>query len=778
MNIRLRRDRRQGIALIFVMIAIIVILGALGIVMTNVHSAMKNSDSAYDVAVLEQAAQGGIDMAVKKLWTDYLSSNGNTTGNWASYKYYLNNTLAIPKNEDLNFNGVRDTEETGNGDSTFDQYATGYDHRGWPLPGLPKEIKDPVTQRVISTIQNVFVARYDRVSQSVLTITAIAGVNGKTKTAVQVLEIGGSEWPGTQFAILANNISCILCHAEFHSLLLDRNTSATNFNTFDRIKVASLESMLVRKTEACSNVAGTFYTRGNVYDENRATYTASGLAASTLKAYNFNTTNGKIVQGTSGAMTQVSLANAGKNSSGELNQFANLYLGYPSDKDKQTDGTLPGSFPAPYPDDNGNRTVDDAEFAVIVNSANGSIDFTYGPDAPSNGSIKAGVAYGVAKGGAYSGTALPTASNSALDTLSSTGTYSGNLILVGTSDDPIKIDKTVAVDGDVVIAGPIKGYGQLLVRGNAYVVGDVTYADAAGSFGVDSDGNENAFALVAGGSIVMGDYLTVRGVNHTALNSDQYPDWAQYSISTRDSTLTNSVTKTVSGKSVTEALKWGYFDTYSVDAGETVTGRQGQQYSFTTAELMLFNNLELTKAVADSTYTPRFYGLRESQPNDIYVFDSTEEHAVHYSRAGVKKLSAYITAKGYSTTILTRAAYQYCNPSANWMSESTLRKIWYADEQTRPSAGRNFKFDGLLYSNNSIWCIVRSKTRHKSNTNGSMDIRGGLLAADLGVFVPGNGSTVGLNLQYDPRVERFLEVRDTTKVTFSRSAFYFVAPTT
>ncbi|HPO15670.1 MAG TPA: hypothetical protein PLI09_19670 [Candidatus Hydrogenedentes bacterium] len=773
----LQRKQQKGMALIFVMIAIVVILAALGIVMTNVQSAKHDTDNAYAIITVEEAAQAGVDMAVTRLWSDYIANNGNTTGNWASFRYYLDNVLQIPKNEDLNFNGVRDADEAGNGDAVFDQYPTGYNNRGWAMPGFPKDLLDPSTQRVLATVDSVHIGRYDGVSVATLTVTATASFQGRSRSAVQVLSIGGSAWPGTQFAILANNISCILCHAEFKSLPMEINTDPTKYGTFDRIKIAALESMLVRKTEAYSNIAGTIYTRGRVYDQNLSEYTASGLAASTFKSYNFRTDNGKIIQNSSGAMSQVSLVNATSNPQGDLNQFANLYMNYPSASDAQTDGPLPQSFPAPYPDENENRLVDDSEFDVIVNSANGRIDFEYGPDAPAGGAITSGVAFGVPTGGAYSDTTLPTASNSALNSLESTGSYDGNLILVGTDDDPIIIDRTVAVDGDLVIKGPIRGYGQILVRGNAYVVGDVTYKDAPGEFGVDEDGNENAFALVAGGSIIMGDYLTVRGVNHTALNGDQYPNWAQYSIHSRSANNSNNVTLRVSGVYKTETLKWGYFDPYSVDPGQATATYQGRQYSFTTSELMLFNNLELTKALADSTYVPRFYGLRESQPNNVYVFDSTEEHAVHYSRSGVKLLSAYLTEKGYPLDILTRAVYQYCNPSGNWMSESTLRNIWFADEATRPSAGRNFKFDGLLYSNNSIWCMVRSKTRHYSNTNGSMDIRGGVLAADLGVFVPGNGSTVGLNLQYDPRVERFLEVRDTNKVTFNRAAFYFVEST-
>lgn len=768
-----RREGQKGLAMIFATIAIVVILGALGLVMTEVQSSKREADHAYSDVVLQEAAQAGIDMAVQRLWDQYLQGSGNTTRNWASYRYYLDNELQIPKNEDLNFNGTKDPDETGNGDSTFDTYPAGYDRRGWTMIDEPIEFKDQVSDRIIAKLDSVNIARYDEWSQSFLTVTSTASVEGKTKSAVQVLRIGGQTLPHTRFAILANNISCILCHAEFLSLQLSLNKDPAQYDSFDRIMVASLESMLLRATEAASNTAGTLYTRGRVYKENGSQFSASELQSSTLKAYSFSNENGKIQQDSGGKMTKVSLSNAGTTPEGDLNQFANLYMNYPTDPALQTDGNLPSGFPAPFPDDNNNRTVDDAEFEVIVNSANGRIQFEHATEeGESPGSIKSGVAYGVPRGSLYtpSGTdPLPSASNSALSALASSGSYEGNLILLGTEDDPINIDKTVAVDGDLVIGGKIKGYGQLLVRGNVYVVSDVTYDDAPGEFGVDENGNENAFALVAGGSIMMGDYLTVRGVNHSARSSDKFPDWSQYSISTRDKNKSNSVT--INRK--TETLQWGYFDPWSVDSGQKVTGRPGQQYSFTTSELMLFNRMEVNKAVADPSYTPRFYGLRESQPNNIYVYDAADEHAVRYDDTGVKLLSDYLVKKGLPLEILDRAVYQYCSPESNWLSEDTLRKAWYNDEMTRPSSGRPFQFDGLLYSNNSIWCIVRSNTRHKSYTNGSMTIRGGIIAADLGVFIPGNGSTVGLNMYYDPRVERFLEITDTNVVTFARMAFYY-----
>jgi hypothetical protein len=769
---------QEGMALIFAMMAIIVIAASLALVMGRVQSVKRDTDAALDMIRLEEAAQAGVELAVKSLWNDYLKTSGSTTNqNWASYKFYLNNTLGVPINEDLNFNGQQDSNETGNGDGVFQKLPTGYDKRGKSLLSAPFPLKDAAGNQY-GTIDSIHVARYDTVFEAVLTVRSQATVNGRTKTAVQVLQVGGSELVHTQFAILANNISCILCHAEFMSLNMEMNTNPSNYGTYDRIKIAALESMLVRMSEADSRVAGTVYTRGTLYKEDWTQYSASELASSTFKGYQISNTNGKILQNSSGAKTIVALNNATTNSSGDLNQFANLYRNYPKQPEKQTDGPLPEYFPAPFPDDNKNRLVDDNEFNQIVNTASGSITLTYGQPQQGN-TIKAGVAYGVPAGQVYTGTNLPTTSNSAKTDLESTGAYNGNLILVGTVDDPIQINGSVAVNGDLVIKGPVKGDGKLHVRGNTYIIGDVTYADAPGEFGKNTSGTENAFALVSGGSILMGDYLTIRGVNVSSQNTAKYPNWQQYSIHARDVTRTN----TVSG----ETLKWGYKDQWSIDPGQTVSGKPGQQFSFTTSELQLFNNLELERALANPNYTPRFYGLRSSQPNNIYVYYgegsfANNEHSVRYSESGVKTVSAYMLSKGYTTAqvnaLMAKAKIHYLNPKSNWLSETALQNMWHDDEMSRPSSFRDFKFDGLLYSNNAIFAIARSYTRHYSNTNGRMTIRGGVIASDLGIFVPGPGTGRGLNLYYDPRVERFLQNKDTEQVQFTRSSFYYDQNTT
>lgn len=761
---RNKRGNQDGIALVFAMLAIIVILGAMGLVMTGVQRSKNETEHAYNNVVLEEAAQAGIDIAVEQLWNEYKISSGNTTGNVASYRFYLNNTAEIPINEDLNFNGTKDVGEEGNGDGVFDHPPTGSNKYGKSILDSPILLKKPGTETVLATIEDVRVARYDTVYESRLTVRSTASLDGATKTAVQVLRIGGAPFDHGQFAILANNISCILCHAEVRNLDMERNKDAKLYGTFNRVKVAALESLLVRTgAEPDSRVAGSVYTRGKVYQPNGTLYTAAGLASTGFDAYSFSSTDGKVNQSATGALTTTNLVNATKNTKGDLSQFANLYMEYPSDPKKQTDGPLPGTFPAPYPDTDGDRKVDDSEFDVIVNTANGSISFDLGKKDPS-GAITNGVAYGLPKGSVYTGTTLPASSNSALSTLSSSGAYDGNLILVGTDADPIKINNTVAIDGDLVIKGTIEGEGKLLVRGNTYVIGDVTYKDAPGEFGKSASGETNAFALVSGGSVMMGDYTTIRGVNHTSYDADKFPTWSQYSIDTRTKNRSNNVSRLGS----TQTLKWGYFDQWSTDPNGKVAGKPGQQFSFTMSELQLFNKLELDKAVADKNYTPRFYGLRESQPNNIWLYAATDEHAVHYNDTGVKLLSDYLVQKGYPLSILSKAAYHYLNPSGNWMSEDQLRQFWYDDEMSRPSSGRDFKFDGLVYSNNSIFNIVRSMERHLSNSYGKMTIRGGVIAADLGMFVPG-----GLKLQYDPRVERFLNVADTQQVLFARAAFYF-----
>lgn len=731
MNVR--RNKKEGMALVLVTIAAVVILGAIVVIVSRVQSVKTNTDYAVAEAKLAEACQAGIDLAIERIWNEYVIGNGNTTGNLASYRVFMQDF--VPNNEDLNFNGIQDEDE-------FDRNGNGEFEINEPLAIITDD--DPRELDGGARLTNVSLSKSDDITGTDIHIVSTAVFANRSRTMTQSVRVGGELFRGFEYCVLANNINCILCHAQFLPLDMHLNTDPANYGTFDRIKVASLESLLVRPTEAHSRVAGSVYTRGRVYRQDGSSLSASALASSTFRGYDFTRGNGKLIQDAYGDLTATGFQNAELTDEGLLEQFANLYIDYPTDSDSMTDGDLPDSFPAPFPDDNNNRLVDDAEFETVMNSASGSISFELDPG-EAGGSIEGGVAYGIPAGSTYNGgNVLPTASNGALSSLSSDGFYDGNLMLIGTEADPIVIRDHVAVNGDLIIKGPVKGWGQLLVRGNTYVIGDVTYADAPGEFGVAADGTENGFALSSGGSIIMGDYMTIRAKN----NNGDSGKWQGKFIDMRD----DHKQVTCRDGSRTEV---GYFDDGVVDAG-WANGNEGM-FSFTTSELMLFNRMEHAKAQADPSYVPRYYRLRPTQP--IYEYVGTDEHAISYFDPSVEIIGD-----------TSGAVIHDLNPTDYWISEEQMRNFWWQDEMSRTSR-QPFRFDGLLYSNNSIFGITRSKDRHNSNTFGQMIIRGSVVAADLGMLIPGKDFSVprdGLTLYYDKRVNRFFRVEDTSKVEFRR----------
>ena len=715
-----RRD--DGMALILVVMITIVILGATALVVSSVQTSRMRTDSAIQATRLDEAINAGTDLAIERLWHQYTTANGGAAGNYASYLTFIN--ALVPNNEDLNGNGTQNTGETdANGNGVFESNPNGY-----------LLVKESDNKKLLTgeQIVRVRLTRTDDLTGSNITIATTAKVGTRSKTGQQTIRVSGQLFKGFEYGVLANNVSCVFCHAEFKPLDLVNNTTAANYGTFDRIKVASLNSIMVRTgTDAFaanSHVAGTTYSRGSVYDQSYSLLSASGITNTTLDAYQISSSTGKINQNSSGALTTVSLTNATTNAQGKLNTNANLYLNYPTTSSGMTDGELPNSFPAPFPDTNGNRLVDDTEFSPVMTGASGS--------------ITGGVVYGVANGSTYTGSGLPTTSNAAASAVTS-GKYDGNLILNGTSANPITINGKVAVNGDLVINGKVKGWGQLEVRGNVYIVGDTTYADAPGSFGVATDGTKNGLALVAGGNIVMGDYLTRSSLDKPSTTGVLN----EYQVQTRVQH------QTTGGKDV------GYYGVNVVDPG--FLSASEPLTSFTTSELMVFNQREYQLAAADSSYKPRYYKLRPTQPVTRYTGSSQD--AFYYTDSAISTITT--TA---STSILT------LNPNNFWMTEAQLRDIYWADEQSRPSSGRAFQFDGLLYSNNSIFGLVRSNVRHGSYTMGQMLIRGSIICPDLGILAPGKDDTVSrtaFTMYYDRRVSGFFQIEDTTLATFRRLVY-------
>jgi hypothetical protein len=643
-------------------------------------------------------------------------------------------------------------------------------------------------------VTNVTVARTDNLNGFNLMINATAQVGAQSRTAQQSVTVGGSPFVGFDYAVLANNISCILCHAEFTNVNLDNNTDPLLKETFDRVKVASLKNLMYRPSGdiADSNVAGTVYTRGNVINSftRAAMSTGEITTIGALASYPFyppgDPKEYKIKQpGTNTMMAHEALSvMTTLDSDGAPLKGGKMYKNYPTDPKKMKDALLPEVFPAPFPDENGNKVVDTSEFHAISDLLEGS--------------VTGGVAFGVAAGGTYTGPSFPTASNGAAGDLASSGQYLGNLILTGTAANPIQLNGQIAVEGDLMLRGVVKGAGQLFVKGNTYIAGDVTYADGT-KFGKAADGTKNALAVITGGNVVMGDYQTIRGVNPS--NDKNNTPTSSYSIQTRLANKSASVTV----DSKTETMRYGYKDTDPATGLLLVTDGNGivpsrgasQQASFTQSELMLFNNLEMEAAIASPDYKPRFYGLDGLLPADrdkIYFYDNaSSEHAIRYDEGGVNAttggsstvvltLEKYLTKKGITgakATQIRNGTRLFLRPDQAWLPDSVLRQMWWDDEQSRTAKGQIYKFDGLLYSNNSIFTIARSFVRHGSNSEGKMRIRGAIICPDIGVLAAGT-SAIGnksLRLQYDSRVKDFWAPQDRTTVTFRRQVYDLLAQT-
>jgi hypothetical protein len=299
----------------------------------------------------------------------------------------------------------------------------------------------------------------------------------------------------------------------------------------------------------------------------------------------------------------------------------------------------------------------------------------------------------------------------------------------------------IAIDGDVIIQGTIKGTGQILARGNVYVTGDLTYADGTSggnrTFGVAADGTQNALSLASGKNILVGDYLTSSGGNLT--------------------------------------------DKTSVDPGNLSSG---EKFSFTQSEMTLFNRGEWTKtqqllpdkngnpvtnSTYNSSYVPRYYTMNDGDP--VYIYNKPAAGKGTYwdpattSWQGIEHIDAYnlslLTKLNAGDPALAGAKTMALSSTNSWISSSNLKSLWIADDAKRP-AGTEFKIDGQMYSNNSIFTLARSKGK----TGGKMTVNGSIVAADVGILVP-----QALKMNYDQRLKSFLKIKDNSKVAVAQASW-------
>lgn len=321
-----------------------------------------------------------------------------------------------------------------------------------------------------------------------------------------VYEIAAAEWEGTEFALLSNNVNCLLCHTNVDNAERYYNDNSLNFGTYDRVRLGSIETFHVREDPE-STIAGSVYLGGDAVLEDGSPIT--DWNALSLKSAQFDA-DGKLREDAWGQLMHTSLNPASEISP---NKGENLYLDYLANGDEgQVDGLLPSSFPSPFPDNGGidmttgqstpeyggNRQVDQNEFLAATAGADGTI---------SGGTIST-----VGKKWADRVTSDAVLNDMLAGNQASLGGQNDtNVYLHGTADNPILLSGDVAIDGDLIISGYVKGSGSLRVSGNVYMPSDVQYADGLNSkgnrtFGVAADGTKNTLAIASGGNVVMGDY--------------------------------------------------------------------------------------------------------------------------------------------------------------------------------------------------------------------------------------------------------------------------------
>jgi len=415
------------------------------------------------------------------------------------------------------------------------------------------------------------------------------------------------------FVTLAKNVSCTLCHTSFgttdqyfQQLAFNKVTAAgnstaandlaTEFGTFQRTKIASLGNFEVRLPGATSNtrfspsnssIDGTLYSRGIVMDSTHTPITSvdplalqsvqmgdgqygtssvsTGYAGKEIPYVNPTTnfdeqTLVSMQQNkTTGQMVPAALNNLGNDSvTGKPNQqqYANLYLQYPTLAANQTDGNVPVDFPYPFlkqdpTDSTGKTYIPDPTRLVttqdLLDMVQNRKSNAGDPSNPNQlGKIDGGFAVVVPNGGTYPaafGTRLPDPVNGPVNgtypaspypvtnyaTSPMTSDYvDGNLVLIGTKDNPVNLNQQVFVNGDVIIKGYYTGQGSTWATGNIYMPSDTQYKndvmldpvtkaplyDANNqpieNFGVknNSTGEKNLGGFIAGKTIIVGDYLT------------------------------------------------------------------------------------------------------------------------------------------------------------------------------------------------------------------------------------------------------------------------------
>lgn len=777
------RARRRGSVLVVSLVAVATLaIFGLALLMAGL-SGTKSVNHYDDDYRLQSAVESVAILAAEDLWSSYWASNqavfAGEAGSISNFRGYLDSIGVVNQ-------GPGAPPAATDGQSLLGTI------------GIPAGAGNPQLNNV--NIDAVQVFRRDvEINSTQLYVTVSASTNRGAgivnpvlnRAVQQVYTIEPTLFDGFDYGILANNVNCIFCHAQVDSAERFYNTDPLAYGTFDRVKVGTLESLMLRHDmdgatsvindqDADSFIAGSLYSRGSATDHAGVPFTSGDWSSLTLGSFHFDS-NGKITQDSWGAVTTEHFSPAGS----PPQPLENLYLNYPDIYANMVDGGLPKVFPPPIPDDGGidpatgtpvasaqnNKLVDDAEFYASSLQAEGAITAGF-----INVSDPSQAGYAPITTIPQYADAL-TAGN--LGSLQQS--VSGHVILTGTQNNPITIDGTVAIDGDLIINGFVTGAGTLIVRGNVYIPTDVQYLDGVDAngnrtFGMAPDGvTENKLAITAGGNVMIGDYL-----RPSSLGIDP-----------------------VSGN-----FTWN-----PPAPGEKVSGSSSSQgtgvgkWSFSLAEISLFNRGEWMKTqptlpgpggttvanphyvavdpVTGGPYLPRYYRYGPGDEIPIYnggtlYYDPSHDNWVGDFEVPIEWDPSLVTD---AATLGTPFVVSEISPDGGWITDDMYKVSLDYFESIRPYGP--LQIDALLYTNNAIFGIVNRTVGNSLSTMvGALQVNGALVCADLGVLapgfknpsgfgtwlnVPGSSYLVGLRLNYDKRLKNLLKVANPNQVELKRT---------
>jgi len=727
--------------------------------------AVSNQDDDWR---LTSAAESAGSLAAQHLWTGYLRDQGGVSGDIGSFRRYLDAEGILddgPGGIPSPTAGVDLLQEVGlpNGSS------------GGPELDQARVEELRVVRRDDGDATQLFV------SVAARTPRGDAMQRAQPAHALQMAyTIEPAPFSGFDYAILTKNVNCVFCHTVIDSTQRAFDTDPAHYGTFDKVKVGSLESLMLRHLNrpgitdayADSLIAGTVYSRGTMTDQRGVEFVAGDWPNLTARSAQFDAA-GHLIQTAVGALVPNAFHPAGM----PLGAGENLYLDYPTVYADQPDGLLPASFPPPFPDDGGIDPVtgEPTSFGALNRSIDPNEFFAVAQDA--DGSIASGIVNVSAPGTAFStqvqfNRALAVGNQTSLGAVTT-----GNVILTGTATNPIVIEGTIAIDGDVIIQGWIRGTGSIVASGNVYLPGDLRYLDGRTympgdtpgnptgppTYGIAQDGTQNTLGLAAGGNLMVGDYLRP-----------------------------------------SSAASPGLYD--------IVTGDPTGAWNFALAEISLFNRAEWAHtqpmlpahgedphapstwsvpnpSYLGPTYVPRYYQFGPGDEVPIYNLGDLYFDAATQTWLGGEVPLAWDTSLMtladpantndhllYDASGRPIATVLQVTPDRGWVPDAFYKHALESIKAARP-AGDPMRVDGLLYTNNAIFGMVNRNDRMQ----GKLVINGSIVCADLGLLapgyrvpggadnVPGSPYSVGLRLNYDERTKGMLNVRNPFSVEMRRT---------